>query len=88
MGKMTSDLVAIFAFLMNLVFFIWFGSTLGSINRHLEDMTNIAKYTSELTKHLARLTPSGRTKLLRRQIARMPSKNIARNETHECHSMF
>jgi hypothetical protein len=30
-----NDLVAFIAFIVNLIIFIWFGSTLNSINRHL-----------------------------------------------------
>jgi hypothetical protein len=44
------DLIAIIVFCANLIFFIWFGATLTSINRHLG---NIADHTERQTKLLA-----------------------------------
>jgi len=46
-------LVALIAFIANIAFFFWFGSTLNSINRNLEYMAMTTKYTSDLTKFLA-----------------------------------
>jgi len=45
-----SDLIAIIAFLANLTFFIWFGATLNSINRHLRQ---VADHGERQTKLLA-----------------------------------
>jgi hypothetical protein len=44
---MGSDLLAILVFILNLIFFIWFGTTLNSINRHLG---NIADHVERQTK--------------------------------------
>jgi hypothetical protein len=43
-------MLAIIAFVANVLFFIWFGSTLNSINRHLG---KIADHTERHTKLLA-----------------------------------
>jgi ribosomal protein L40E len=45
-----SDLIAFIAFVANLAFFIWFGSTLNSINRHL---SKVADHSERQTKLLA-----------------------------------
>jgi len=45
-----SDLFAFIAFVANLAFFIWFGSTLNSINRHL---VKVADHSERQTKLLA-----------------------------------
>jgi hypothetical protein len=44
------DLIAIIAFLANLMFFIWFGAMLNSINRHLRQ---VADHGERQTKLLA-----------------------------------
>jgi small-conductance mechanosensitive channel len=47
-----NDFFAFVAFLANLIFFLWFGSTLNSINRHLK---RIAEHAERQTRSLAAL---------------------------------
>jgi hypothetical protein len=48
-----SDLLAFIAFIANLVFFIWFGSTLNSINRHLRQIADHSELQTKLLASIA-----------------------------------
>lgn len=47
------DLVAIIAFLVNVAFFFWFGSTLNSINRNLAQVADHAQRQTKLLASIA-----------------------------------
>ena len=52
-----SEFIAIVVFFANLIFFIWFGATLNSINRHLG---KISDHTERQTKLLAAIANTTR----------------------------
>lgn len=51
-----SDLSAIIVFLANLVFFIWFGATLNSIDRHVRNVADHAERHTRLLASIANAT--------------------------------
>ena len=57
MTEMLSTLMAIIAFIANVLFFIWFGRTLNSIDRHLGDVADHSARQTKLLASLANSTP-------------------------------
>jgi hypothetical protein len=49
-SSLVNDMFSLIGFVVSIIFFIWFGSTLSSINRHL---ANIADHSERQTKMLA-----------------------------------
>jgi hypothetical protein len=60
---MFNDLGAIVAFVLTVLFFIWFGATLNSINRHLANLNILAEQSLNNLRSISGVDPIKRDEL-------------------------